>query len=129
MGSTLIPPALACLGEWPGIGLPLGRIIARRWRERRRVKDPSYGEFRLAVRLMVGPPSLVIRNVLRQRAPFEKLADGLIRFIAEEFAAVGHPAEHVIKAGDHQDADDCAHEHAADARGADGSVADGSGAC
>lgn len=36
---------------------------------------------------------------------FEKLAERLAGFVLQEFAAVGDPAEQVIKAGNHEDAD------------------------
>ena len=55
---------------------------------------------------------------------FESLAQRLVGLVLQQVLAVGHLCEDVIKAGDHQHADDGAHEHAADGRGADGAVAE-----
>src|SRR5512135_3524735 len=58
----------------------------------------------------------------------KNLTERFIRHVSEEFAPVGHPAEQVVEAGNHQDPDHGAHEHPADSRTANGAVSDRPGA-
>src|SRR5512135_277245 len=111
----------------------LSRVrVGRRDRSGRRCNHvsagswPGSGSVRLHRRvLVVVHPPFVADTRHRM---FGSLTEGLIRLILEEVSLVGNLAEDVVKAGDHQDSDQGAHEHPADRGGTDGAVADRPGA-
>ncbi len=82
----------------------------------------------LFVVLVFVPVFVLVVVGTRSGVVFEPLAQRSMRLVLEEFAPAVKLAEQIIKAGNDQDSDDRADEHAAGSRGADGSVADRPGA-
>ena len=70
-----------------------------------------------------GKIPLLIR---RERLALENLADRIVGLIPEQLAPIGDLGEDVIQAGNDEHANHRTHEHAADACGADGPIANGS---
>src|SRR5271157_4090952 len=70
----------------------------------------------------------VVFVVLVVLCVLKNLTERSLRFVFEEFAPVGNPAEQVIKAGNDQDPNQGAQEHPAGSGGANGAVSDRPGA-
>src|SRR5262249_8099283 len=94
----------------------------RRLRERTNVIESGLAIARPSFLVFVAVAVFVVVVVLKN------LTERSMGIVFEEFAPAVNLAEQVIKAGNDQDSDDGADEHAAGSRGANGSVPDRPGA-